>query len=77
MEVKRAHDCREVWRGYTFVENVIPVDVLEERLPLDFLSVPFPRAKPAIWVSSEKLQVINTSAGKSWPTRNGTEPSEE
>ena len=53
------HDCREVWWGYTFVEYIIPDDVLEERLSLDLLSVSFPRAKAAVRVSSKKLQVIN------------------
>lgn len=45
----------EVWRGYTFVKNVIPVDVFEEWLSLDFLCVALSRAKAASGVSSEKL----------------------
>ena len=54
-----AYNCREVWWGYTFVQYIIPDDVLEEWLPLDLFCVSFPRAETAVRISCKKLYVIN------------------
>ena len=76
-----AYNCREVWWGYTFVQDVIPDDVLEEWLPLDLLCVSFPRAETAVRVTRKKLHAMNTQR---WPgngatenTANRNKPSEE
>ena len=75
-----AHDRRAVRWGYTFIQNIIPDDVLEEWLPLDLLSVPFPRAKAAVRVSSKKLQVTNVQrpaeTGTTEDTANESKPFE-
>ena len=50
----RLHDTynrREVWRGNTFVKDIIEIDVLEERMPLDFLSISFTGAESTIWIT--------------------------
>ena len=52
-----AVDGREVWRRDTLVENVIPANVSEERLALDFDSIVLARAQPPLRVPGEKLQI--------------------
>lgn len=76
-----AYDCGEVWRGYTLVKNIIPVDVFEERLPLDLLGISLSGTKAAIGVSSKELQIINaqrppTEFDVTESTTDGDEPSE-
>lgn len=40
-EPQIAYDRREVWGGYTFVEDVIEVHIFEEGLTLDLFGVLF------------------------------------
>jgi hypothetical protein len=54
-----SYNCREVRRGYAFIQNVIPYDIFEERLPLDFLRVPLSRTEATARVPGEKLRMVN------------------
>ena len=53
--VRRVADRREVRRRDAFVEHVVKVDVLEEKVALDVFRVGFARAKSSQRVSREEL----------------------
>ena len=58
------YDCWEVWRRDSFVQNVIEVDILEERMSLDLFSIALTRAKAAGGVTGQQL----TFAGQNTTT---------
>lgn len=49
------HDLREVWGRDTLVEDIIPVDVLEEWVSLDVECIIWAGPKSTSWVSCEQL----------------------
>lgn len=55
MVESKTYDSRKVRRRYTFIEDIVPADVFEERLSLDFLSILFGRTQSAVGISSQQL----------------------
>lgn len=49
------YDSGEVGRGYALVQYIVEVDVLEECMPLDVLSVRLTRPKPPGRVARQEL----------------------
>ena len=49
------YNLREVWRGYTFIKDIIPTDVLEEGVSFDVESIIGTGSKATSWISRKKL----------------------
>ena len=49
------HNRREVRRGNPLVEDIVKVDVAEERMPLDLLGIGFTGTKTTSRVAREEL----------------------
>lgn len=56
MNEKGTNNGREVWWGNTLMEDVVPIDILEEWLFLNLFCVSLSGTQPPRRIASEKLR---------------------
>ena len=54
--MQRTYNCREIWWGNTLVQDIIEVDVLKERVSLDFLRVRLAGPETSSRIPREELR---------------------
>lgn len=62
--IRRVSDGREVWWWDTLVIDIVKVDILEEQVSFDILSVCFSGTESSSWISGEELDT-----GQHWNDR--------